>query len=224
MIGAGQKTPDLETITWLRRCVESQRALQANRAEASVVLDHCWQVSRKIEQIGERKFQAGSPLMDIRGLLALKYERLQVEKELKRAQGVEAISSPDDAKEIAKAKFEAAQAGPGKIAQAQHAMARQGLAAELEVIGAGQKAPDWYTVRWVRRLMESQRAIHASRAEDLAAMDDCWLLATELEKICERLYRRGARAMDITHFATFKVLRLDVEMEWKRAQGRLAEK
>jgi hypothetical protein len=223
-IEAGQKSPDWQTISYLRRCIESQRALQTDRAKASVVTDHCWQFPRIAEEVGERKFRAGARPMDIRGLLQLKYERLQVEKELQRAQGGETISTPGDAKEIARAKFEAAQAGPGKIAQAQHEMARQGLAAELEVIGAGQKAPDWYTVRWVRRLMESQRAIHASRAEDLAAMDDCWLLAKELEKICERLYRRRARAMDITQFAPFKVLRLEVEMEWKRAQAKVKEK
>jgi hypothetical protein len=118
-----------------------------------------------------------------------------------------------DAKELARAKFEASRANPGQLAQARLEAAQDCYLARFEQFRAGKVTCD-FVVASLRQVVESKYAVSTSQADRAAAVEEWWRHAFGAEHVNQLQYDAGR--VSIIELASARLERLDAELELHR--------
>jgi hypothetical protein len=119
------------------------------------------------------------------------------------------------ARDLARARFEAAHADPRELARQKVEAARTGYQVAWQEFLAGRGALD-VLVDWSRRLLEAERAAAPTPAARAAAFERQWEGAFLLEQVQEARYAAG-RSPEADYVAA-RYFRLAAELRWARAR------
>jgi hypothetical protein len=120
---------------------------------------------------------------------------------------------------VARARLKVTRATPEQLARAKLRIARQAYEMEARQFEVGKKE---VTVEVVgassKRWLDSERAVHPGREEQVAALERHWLRAKQAEDIATAKFE--AKVFDETQFSPVRYDRLEAESELARVKGR----
>ena len=237
-VKVGRKLADLSTLEAGQWWLESALALQKQKASRFAVLQKNWVLVKEVEAITKQQLESGrtditkwAPIF----ALALEAEIRLLEEGrpengkpsdlignhavLEGLDALHVVSEFDllqDAKELARARFDVVGADLRKLGRAKLAATRYWGIGEEQNVELGPKPADLTTITALQRWLQSERALCTTKAEHLAALERHWTHAFIIERITKQQF--DAKNTGITRYLPVKYLLLTATQEWNRAR------
>jgi hypothetical protein len=211
-----------------RRLLEAEQASSPREADHLSALEKYWEQARQNEAVNRQRFVDGR--IPMKEYAESRYSRVEAEIRLARARGLdqkphaglpsvpEAEADPFwEAKELAKAKFQASNPDLKELALAKLQAAEISYGSRLREFLAGRGAMH-FLLAAARRVLESFGDVHPDNKDRLAALHEYWKHIVQIEMVTKQRFEEGR--VSLRDYQMPRYARLEAEIQLARPRAR----